>query len=54
MTDNELKQLYANDPDYQEYVDKCRAVDGRTIDEEIALKIVQYVGEHYLERSRGR
>ncbi len=48
----DLKQLYTKNKDFRHFVDECRKYDGRTVEEEIALKTVQYVGEFYREKSK--
>ena len=52
MREDDLKQLYNDDDDFRRYVDECQKYDGRTVEEEIALKTVQYMGEFYREKSK--
>ena len=47
MTEQELKQFYVENADFRRYVDECRKADARTVDEELKLKTVQDVAEHY-------
>lgn len=49
MTDHEIRQFYSDIPDFRTYVDKCREADGRSVDEELKLMIVQKVAENYKE-----
>ena len=51
MTD--LKQLYTDNEDFRHFVDECRKYDGRTVEEELKLKIIRNVAEFYHEKSKG-
>ena len=51
MTISELKKLYNDDPDYMRYVKECQKADGRSLEEELELNIVQSVAEFYKERN---
>ena len=48
----DLKQLYTDNEDFHYFVDECRKYDGRTAEEELELKTVQYVGEFYREKAK--
>ena len=50
MTETEIKQLYAENADFKHYVDECRKADGRTVEEELKLRIVINAAEYYRER----
>ena len=52
-TEPELKQYYAENADFHRYVDKCRKMDGRSVDEELRLKTVQHAAEYYQEKQGG-
>ena len=47
---SESKQFYNKDPDFKQYVDKCREADGRSVEEELELKITQGVADYYKEQ----
>ena len=46
-----LRELYDTDKDFKRYVDECRKADGRSVEEELELKIVQEVANYYIERN---
>ena len=38
----DIRELYDTNEDFRRYVDECRKYDGRSVDEELELKIVKY------------
>lgn len=53
MTNEDIRQFYDNDPDFERYVDECRKMDGRSVEEELKLKIIRNVAEFYRDKSKG-
>ena len=53
MSNEDIRQFYNNDPDFKRYVDECRKMDGRTVEEELKFKIIKIVAEFYHEKSKG-
>ena len=49
----ELKKYYEENEDFRCYVDKCREADGRTVDEELKLKLVEYTALYYRHELKG-
>ena len=47
----DLRELYDTNEDFKRYVNKCRKADGRSVEEELELKIVQEVADYYIERN---
>ena len=41
------RALYDSDPRFRRYVDDCVKADGISVDEELAKKIIQNVGDYY-------
>ena len=41
------RALYESDPRFHRYVDACAKADGISVEEELAKKIIQNVGEYY-------
>ena len=53
MSNEDIRQFYNNDPDFKRYVDECRKMDRRSVEEELKLKIIRNVDEVYREKSKG-
>ncbi len=54
MSNEEAKELYDSNPEFKEYIDKCRKQRGLSVEEELSFITPKLYGEWLVEDRKGR